>query len=80
MHALLEVAPEVTWLSMRIADGNVVVVPENDMIEHSMDQHCVCAPHWGAHWHEGQGVAGWIFTHQPLDPELLDEASEDGAR
>lgn len=55
------------WESFRIRYGNVVVRPINDALLHSASQSCICQPKWEAHYHPGQGVAGWIFTHNALD-------------
>ena len=47
-------------------DHNQHVVPDNDIVVHTLSYKCFCSPKWQAEWCVEHGVV-WIFVHSALD-------------
>lgn len=49
-----------------MSDGDVHVVPVNDLIEHETSEDCPCGPTAEAVKRD-DGSVGWVITHHALD-------------
>lgn len=54
-----------TWLTDRLPDGEVHVVPVGDLIEHEAAD-CICGPLTEAVFRD-DGSNGWLTVHHSLD-------------
>lgn len=61
------------WGYTEPEDGRVQVFPIDDLIEHDLDDDCVCVPRETL-VHCDDGSDGWVITHHSLDGRELTEA------
>lgn len=55
------------WTVHNLSDGSSAVVPDDDVTEHSRDQHCICRPVWRLLRDPGSGASSWAFIHTAMD-------------
>lgn len=53
------------WLTIRVANGEVHCVPEDDLVQHT-EEHCVCIPREEAVFRD-DGSTNWLYIHHSLD-------------
>lgn len=68
--------PERGWMCTEVDDQLVHIHPIGDLIEHTLDEDCVCGPTLEIQVVEGQ-PDGHMYTHWPLDKDLEDDEPDE---